>query len=122
MISPRIRGLGLLLLVFVAGGVLGFALGRPSPVAAAQTNPMEPHAFAQRMVTELDLSPGQRDSIVTILTRRQASIDSAWRVLSPGVRATIDSAQREIIGVLRPDQRPKYLQLTRAAHGSMGPR
>lgn len=122
MISARVRGLLLLMLVFVAGGVIGFALGHGSRAATAQSNPMEPHAFARRMATELDLSPTQRDSVVAILTRRQAGIDSAWRVLSPGVRATIDSAQREIIGVLRPDQRPKYLELTRAAHGGMGAR
>ena len=122
MISARVRGLILLMLVFLAGGVIGFALGHRSRAVVAQSNPMEPNAFARRMATELDLSPTQRDSIVAILTHRQAGIDSAWRVLSPGVRATIDSAQRDIIGVLRPDQRPKYLELTRAAHGGMGAR
>lgn len=122
MISARGRGLILLLVVFLVGGGIGFALGHRPNVAAVASNPMEPHAFAARMATELDLSPAQRDSIVAILTRRQAGIDSAWRVLSPGVRATMDSAQREIIEVLRPDQRPKYLELTRAAHGGMGSR
>jgi hypothetical protein len=38
------------------------------------------------------------------------------------VRATIDSAQREIVNVLHPDQRPKYLELSRASHGAMGQR
>ena len=80
---------------------------------------MEPHVFVERLTSDLHLDAPQRDSITEILTRRQRAIDSAWRALAPSVRATIDSAQREIIAVLRPDQRTKYMELFRAAHGSM---
>ena len=122
MISARVRGLALLVLVFAVGGIAGFSLGRSPRMAAAPTNPMEPHVFVQRLDAELGLDTAQRDSIVAILTRRQEAVDSAWRQLRPSVRATIDSAQREIVNVLRPDQRPKYLELSRAAHGAMGQR
>jgi hypothetical protein len=122
VISPRIRGLILLVSVFVIGGIAGFSLGRRPRMTAAPTNPMEPHVFVQRLDTELGLDAAQRDSIVAILTRSQEAVDSAWRQLRPSVRATIDSAQREIVNVLRPDQRPKYLQLSRAAHAAMGQR
>jgi hypothetical protein len=122
VISARVRGLALLVLAFAVGGVAGFSLGRSPRMAATPTNPMEPHLFVQRLGAELGLDTAQRDSIVAILTRRQSTVDSAWRQLRPSVRATIDSAQREIVNVLRPDQRPKYLELSRASHGAMGQR
>jgi len=121
MISTSVRGWLLLVTFFAAGLVAGYAIGRPHGGRPSRAdNPMEPHAFVERLNSDLHLDAPQRDSITEILTRRQRVIDSAWRALEPGVRATIDSAQREIIAVLRPDQRTKYMELFRAAHGSMG--
>lgn len=121
MTSTWLRATLLLALTFVLGGVVGFELGRgmrTSPTMAT-TNPMEPHAFVDRLGRDLNLDANQRTAIVAILTRRQSSIDSAWRALRPSVRATIDSAQAEIVGVLHPDQRGRYMALARAAHGAM---
>jgi hypothetical protein len=120
--SARARGVVLLVVVFIGGAGAGFWFARIRTIASAPPNPMEPHAFVQRLDSTLALDGAQRDSIVAILTRRQNIIDSAWRVLRPNVRATIDSAQREIVSVLRPDQRPRYMELLRAAHGTMPPR
>jgi hypothetical protein len=121
MISTSARGWLLLITCFAAGLVAGYASGRPHGVRPSRAdNPMEPHIFVERLSSDLHLDAPQRDSITAILTRRQRVIDSAWRALEPGVRATIDSAQREIAAVLRPDQRAKYLELFRAAHGNMG--
>jgi hypothetical protein len=122
MISARARGLILLALVFAVGGAAGFRLGRVPRPAASSPNPMEPHVFVQRLDQELHLDAAQRDSIVAILTRRQQAIDSAWRALRPSVYATIDSTRQEIVSVLRPDQRPRYMELFRAAHGAMAPK
>ncbi len=119
MMPARVRGWLLLAVVFIAGGAVGYAIGR-RPSSRPVTNPMEPHAFVERLNGELGLDSAQRASITRILTRRQSAIDSAWRVLQPAVRATIDSAQMEIVNVLRPDQRPRYLKLLRRAHGGMG--
>lgn len=116
MTSASIKGWLLLVAVFVAGGGAGYAIGRDAPASRA-TNPMEPHAFVQRLSGDLALDSAQRTSIIGILTRRQAAIDSAWRALQPSVRATMDSAQTDIIAVLRPGQRARYVQLFRAAHG-----
>jgi hypothetical protein len=112
----------LLALVFVAGGAAGFRLGRASRPTGNPTNPMEPHAFVRRLDKELTLDAAQRDSIVAILTRRQEAIDSAWRALRPSVYATMDSTRKEIVKVLRPNQRPRYLELFRAAHAGMAPK
>ena len=119
MMPARVRGWLLLAVVFIAGGAVGYAIGR-RPSSRPVTNPMEPHAFVERLNGELGLDSAQRASITRILTRRQSAIDSAWRVLQPAVRATIDSAQMEIVNVLRPDQRPRYLKLLQRAHGGMG--
>ncbi|MGH7626721.1 MAG: hypothetical protein ACREOJ_15570 [Gemmatimonadaceae bacterium] len=122
MSSARARGILLLIVVFVVGGAAGYGLARTTGRSAPPGNPMEPHAFVQRLNRELKLDSAQRDSIVSILTRHQTAIDSAWRALRPEVRATIDSAQMEIVNVLHPDQRGRYLELVRAAHGGMGSR
>lgn len=119
MISARTKGWLLLVAFFAAGSVVGIAIGRTWATRRA-VNPMEPHAFVQRLGGELDLDSAQGASIMGILTRRQGAIDSAWRALQPTVRATMDSAQMEIVAVLRPDQRTRYLQLVRAAHGAIG--
>jgi len=114
------KGLLLLAIVFIAGGALGYDIGQRSRAMTARAeNPMEPHLFVERLGRELHLDSSQRVSIIDILTRRQGTIDSAWRALRPSVRATIDSAQLEIMSVLRPDQRGRYLELVRAAHGGM---
>lgn len=111
-----IRGTLLLLLVAAAGGVIGYGIGA-RPRARAASDPMEPHQFVARLGRDLDLDSTQRAAIVAILERRQIAIDSAWNTLRPVVRAGIDSAQTEIVAVLRPEQRGRYAELFRAAHG-----
>lgn len=39
--------------------------------------------------------------------------------LAPRVRAAIDSTQMEVIDVLRPDQRARYLEIMRVSHPGM---
>ncbi|HKV52787.1 MAG TPA: hypothetical protein VJO52_16450 [Gemmatimonadaceae bacterium] len=119
MISAPTKGWLLLAAFFIAGGAVGLAIGRTRAMPTP-SNPMEPHAFVQRLSGELALDSAQRASITGILTRRQSAIDSAWRALQPTVRATMDSAQMEIVAVLRPDQRARYAQLVHAAHGGVG--
>lgn len=121
MIPTWTRAALLLTVTFVLGGVAGFELGR-MPMGSrmpASANPMEPHAFVQRLGRDLGLDARQRAAILEILIRRQATIDSAWRALRPSVRATVDSTQSEIVNVLHPGQRDRYFALERAAHGAM---
>jgi hypothetical protein len=118
-LKPWLRGSLLLTFVLAVGVLVGYSLAR-RPSRSPAANPMEPQAFVRRLDKELGLDSAQRVAIVAILTRRQRSIDSAWRQLRPSVRATIDSAQAEIVDVLRPDQRQHYLSLVRAAHGGAG--
>ena len=90
MISTSARGWLLLITFFAAGLVAGYAIGRPHGLRPSRVdNPMEPHVFVERLTSDLHLDAPQRDSITGILTRRQRVIDSAWRALEPGVRATI---------------------------------
>ena len=121
MMPTWARATLLLALTFALGGVAGFEVGKQSMPArmSPAVNPMEPHVFVQRLGRDLDLDAKQRAGILEILTRRQGTIDSAWRALQPGVRATIDSAQAEIVSVLHPGQRDRYFALERAAHRGM---
>jgi len=118
MTPTWLKGTMLLLCVFLVGGVAGFMVGRMPRTRVMTTNPMEPHMFVDRLESDLQLDTAQRAAILAIMTRRQSTIDSAWRTLQPSVRATIDSAQMDIVRVLRPDQRTRYLQLVQAAHGN----
>ena len=120
MMPTWIRGTVLLLLVAAGGGVIGYGIGVTPRERSPAADPMEPHQFVARLGRDLDLDAAQRASIMAILERRQMAIDSAWRALRPVVRATIDSAQTEIVAVLHPDQRGRYAELFRAAHGRMG--
>jgi len=118
MTPTWLKGTLLLLCVFLVGGAAGFAVGRMHQTRTMTTNPMEPHAFVDRLGSDLRLDTAQRAAILAIMTRRQSTIDSAWRALQPSVRATVDSAQMDIVRALRPDQRARYLQLVQAAHGN----
>lgn len=118
MTPTWLKGTALLLCVFLVGGVAGFVVGRMPRTPTVMTNPMEPHTFVDRLGSELRLDPAQRSAILAIMTRRQGTIDSAWRTLQPSVTATIDSVQMDIVRVLRPDQRARYSQLVQAAHGN----
>lgn len=118
MTPAWIKGTLLLLCVFLVGGAMGFAAGRMSRTRTMTTNPMEPHAFVERLEGDLHLDTAQQAAILTIMTQRQGTIDSAWRTLQPRLRATIDSTQMDIMRVLRPDQRARYMQLVQAAHGN----
>ena len=119
MIPAWVRGTTLLVCVFGLGGVVGYEIGRVPSARAAVANPMEPHAFVERLGRDLDLDPAQSAAILSAMLRRQAGIDSAWRALRPTVHATIDSAQADIVAILRPDQRRRYFLLVQRAHGGM---
>jgi hypothetical protein len=102
--------------------VLGAAIGiggdrlwlmRTTPLS------MEPSSLVHEMDRRLKLDSAQRIAIAGILARHQSAVDSAWARFRPALHAGIDSSQREILGVLHPDQRGPYLAWLAAAHSGM---
>jgi hypothetical protein len=108
----------------IAALVLGAAIGvggdrlwlmRAPPAAMS----MEPASLVREMDRRLELDSAQHTAIAAILARHQRVVDSMWARLRPALHAGIDSSQREILGVLRPDQRGPYLSWLASAHKGM---
>ncbi len=110
----RARGIVLLIVAFLAGGILGMSLERFRAVrggppnrpdsrlgAAGPPRPGELPRFYQR----LDLSQAQKDSMRAILERARPKTDSLMRQTLPLLRMYRDSIQQELRSVLTEEQR-----------------
>jgi len=122
-----LAGLGIVLAVFAAGGLGGFALGRrtaaapPASVPAADPR-LGPRGGAVSPVpVEVELPPGafvsmldavgatakQREEITRIVEKRRPQTEALLEQTFPALRAITDSTDREIRAVLTPDQRKR---------------
>jgi hypothetical protein len=113
--SSGAKALVVLLAVLAAGIVIGRTYERRT-IARSSASPMNPDTVMRVLEQQLALDSGQRASIRAILSRRQSAIDEAWRSVQPSVRAAVDSSQMEIVNVLRPEQRTKFLLLLHRSH------
>jgi hypothetical protein len=113
--SSGAKALVVLLAVLAAGIVIGRTYERRT-IARSAASPMNPDTVMRVLEQQLALDSGQRASIRAILSRRQSAIDEAWRSVQPSVRAAVDSSQMEIVDVLRPEQRTKFLLLLHRSH------
>jgi Spy/CpxP family protein refolding chaperone len=111
----RLTGMALLIVAFAAGMLAGTATDRvlsarePDARAAADCPPDErgPHS----MFDELDLTPGQRARVDSIMARRRQRTDALWKQDGQRIRAAVDSARAEIRTVLTPQQAAEYDRL-----------
>jgi hypothetical protein len=115
VISSGAKALVVLLAVLAAGIVIGRTYERRI-ITRSAASPMNPDTVMRVLEQQLALDSGQRASIRAILSRRQSAIDEAWRSVQPSVRAAVDSSQMEIVNVLRPEQRTKFLLLLHRSH------
>jgi hypothetical protein len=115
VISSGAKALVVLLAVLAAGIVIGRTYERRI-ITRSAASPMNPDMVMRVLEQQLALDSGQRASIRAILSRRQSAIDEAWRSVQPSVRAAVDSSQMEIVDVLRPEQRTKFLLLLHRSH------
>jgi hypothetical protein len=113
--SSGAKAFVVLLAVLAAGVVIGRTYERRT-IARSAASPMNPDTVMRVLEQQLALDSGQRASIRAILSRRQSAIDEAWRSVQPSVRAAVDSSQMEIVNVLRPEQRTKFLLLLHRSH------
>jgi len=115
IVPAWVKGTLLLAMTLAAGVAIGVAYERQRP-AVHEAVAMEAHDAMHRFTRALDLDAAQQAAIAQILARHQGEVDSTWHAVQPHVRATLDSTQQEIVGVLRPDQIVKYQQMMEAAH------
>jgi hypothetical protein len=112
--SSRLHAGLTLLAVLVIGIALGVTFDRFWVMRAMPASPMNSAMLISEMDRRLHLDVAQRDTIASVLRRHQMTVDSAWARVRPSLHAVIDSSQREIIAVLRPDQRSAYLAWIRS--------
>lgn len=111
----KLRAILVLGVTLVAGVAIGVTYERHR-VNERNATPMDTHHMIGALTSSLALDSAQRTAIDAILARHQASVDSTWRELHPHVRATMDSALREIAAVLRPDQLAKFRAMLENKH------
>lgn len=112
--SSRLHAALTLVAVLVIGIALGVTLDRFWVMRSLPASPMNSATLISEMDRRLHLDVAQRDTIANVLRRHQMTVDSAWARVRPSLHAVIDSSQREIIAVLRPDQRSAYLAWIRS--------
>jgi Spy/CpxP family protein refolding chaperone len=104
-------GMMLLMVTFVAGGLVGAAANRvleARPVTAAASAPDRGCEREQDVFERLDLSPQQRERVDEILARRREQADIFWQDAGPRLHELMDSTRAEIRNVLTPEQRAEY--------------
>ncbi|HEV8599641.1 MAG TPA: hypothetical protein VGQ69_09800 [Gemmatimonadales bacterium] len=115
-----VKGTLLLAVALAAGVALGATYERRR-LLAHETARIESHHVMHRFQQELGLDSAQQQAIAKILARHQGAVDSTWHALRPHVRATLDSALREVLAVLRPDQVAKYRKMVEEMHPGTHP-
>jgi hypothetical protein len=115
-----VRTVLLLGVTFAAGAMAGIGYDRHAHAArfaATVDGPLLMH----HLESQLQLDSAQRTAVEAILARHQIAIDSSWHMIQPHVRATLDSAHREILGVLRPDQAALFRGAMATMHHEIAP-
>ena len=105
----------LMLLIFIAGGVLGAAGTIIYTVhhlqEIGQHPERAPQRITQRMREKLDLTDAQAEAVQEILERRQHELMAIRREIHPRVKAIMDASRDEIAEVLTDDQQVKWKQM-----------
>jgi Spy/CpxP family protein refolding chaperone len=111
----RLTGMAMLIVVFAAGMLAGTAFNRVlsarEPDAAAAKKCADEDRGPHSIIDQLELAPGQRARVDSIMARRRQRTDSLWQQDGTRIRAAVDSARAEIRGVLTPQQAAEYDRL-----------
>jgi Spy/CpxP family protein refolding chaperone len=109
-----------LLVVFVAGGLVGAAVERgrdhrrgPDRLPRGEGRRGPPPMFAEGspIAERLNLTEAQRDSIERITERDRVRADSIFRETRRGMRARFDSTMMAVDSVLTPAQRAEWQKI-----------
>ena len=115
MTRSRLGAAFLLLATFVLGGLVGGAAtslaDRKSHSPGHGDHPRP--GFVDRLQSDLNLTPAQRDSVQAVLDRHQPAMDSLWQIIRPQVQSERQAIRNAISALLTPEQQAKYLELQR---------
>lgn len=114
-IPTWVKGTAVLLVIFAAGVATGIGYERRHG-RTHQAMSSAAHDMIHHLTSELELDSTQQHAIQEILARHQSEVNATWHAMRPHVRATMDSAYREIVAVLRPEQAEKFRRLTEGSH------
>jgi Spy/CpxP family protein refolding chaperone len=115
----RVLAVLTLLVVFVAGGLVGAAVERGRdhgrrdgpPRGSARRGPPPMFAEGSPLAERLELTPAQRDTIEKLTTRDRTRADSVFRETRLGMRARFDSTMTAVEAVLTPEQRTEWQKI-----------
>jgi hypothetical protein len=120
----KLRAVGLILAIFVAGGLLG-------TVVATTWSDTEPGnrrgertraSYADRLAAELELSPEQRESVAVILARRNQAMQDIWAEMRPAFDSLRSQIRAEINANLTADQQVTFAALVQASDSARATR
>lgn len=101
---------GLLVAVFAAGGVVGWAW-EDMVDDRSRDRRRGTDAIVDYLGRELDLRPAQRESVRAVFVGHRAAMDSLWRAVRPRVDSVRAEMRREISAQLDSVQRERYARL-----------
>lgn len=125
----RILAVLTLLVVFVAGGLVGAAVERGRdhrrgpdrpPRGEGRRGPPPLFAEGSPVAERLKLTAAQRDSIERITERDRVRADSVFRETRRGMRARFDSTLMAVDSVLTPTQRAEWQKIRQEWQGREG--
>lgn len=143
-LTNRMAAAGLMVGLFVAGGIAGGAAmyflgsGQDRDVPGWERRsqgdrdaerhrgrPGDPRSFTtdrvvERLENRLELTSEQRDSVAAILERQRTAASAVFREMGPRLRATVDSANTRIRDLLDENQRARFEELLRRERGVLG--
>ena len=100
----------LLVAAFLLGGVAGGAIATFAfpPVSHGGGHGHDPERYQRMLNRELDLTPGQQDSVRAILALHRPAMDSVWQEMAPRVETLRGIIRSEIARQLTPAQQEKF--------------
>ncbi|MGH7699103.1 MAG: hypothetical protein ACREMJ_01070 [Gemmatimonadales bacterium] len=101
---------GLLVAVFAAGGVVGWAW-EDMVDDRGRNRRRGTDAIVDYLGRELDFRPAQRESVRAVFVRHRAAVDSIWQEAHPRVDSVRAQMRREISAQLDSGQRERYARL-----------
>jgi hypothetical protein len=108
----KVLALVLLVAVFAAGGAVGVAVsGAWRGHRAADPEHRDRRAttsYADRLQTELNLSPAQHDTVERIVTGYQGHMDRIWAEMRPRMDSVRDGIRDQIMMVLDSTQQVRF--------------